>query len=116
MMVFTDTSRESAIAKDPAVVELCGKFFLYYTIKSETEGLGIGIAESSDLDTWEKIGELPPLSACDAKGMAAPGAIVLDGRIHLFYQSYENGFQKAAICHATSSDGISFIPNSSSNS
>jgi beta-1,2-mannobiose phosphorylase / 1,2-beta-oligomannan phosphorylase len=113
MMMFTDTSRESAIAKDPAVVELCDKFFLYYTIKSQSKGLGIGIAESLDLDNWKKTGEVPPLSPCDSKGVAAPGAIVLDGVVHLFYQSYEKGFQKAAICHATSSDGVNFTPNAS---
>jgi predicted GH43/DUF377 family glycosyl hydrolase len=113
MMMFTDTSRESAIAKDPAVVELCGKYFLYYTIKAKSDGLCIGIAESSDLDTWEKIGELPPLSPCDGNGTAAPGAIVIDGCVHLFYQSYGGGFRNAAVCHATSFDGINFVPNAS---
>jgi predicted GH43/DUF377 family glycosyl hydrolase len=110
MMIFTDTSRESAMAKDPAVVEFGGRFILYYTIKPETDGLRIGIAEAADLDSWEKIGEIAPLSSCDENGLGAPGAIVLNGQIHLFYQTYGNG-RKDAICHATSSDGINFIPN-----
>ena len=34
-------------------------------------------------------------------------AIVLDGKVHLFYQTYGNG-TKDTICHTTSDDGIHF--------
>jgi len=110
MMMFTDKSREASIAKDPAVVAFCGRFLLYYTIKPRAGGLRIGIAESADLDGWEKIGEIGPLSPCDKNGLGAPGAIVLKEQIHLFYQTSGNR-EKDAICHATSSDGVTFIPD-----
>ena len=42
--------------------------------------------------------------------MAAPAAIVLDQKVHLFYQTYGNG-RNDAICHAVSDDGIHFVRN-----
>ena len=44
------------------------------------------------------------------KGLCAPGALVKDGKVHLFYQTYGNG-KKDAICHAISDDGIHFRRN-----
>ena len=38
------------------------------------------------------------------------GAIVLEGKVHLFYQTYGNGKQDA-ICHAWSTDGLNFTRN-----
>ncbi len=117
MMMFTDTSRGRPFAKDPAVIELHGRFFLYYSIPPfgdgrEHDGWRIGIASSQDLDTWEKIAELSPLSPCDKNGLCAPGVTVLDSHVHLFYQTYGNG-RDDAICHAVSSDGVCFVPNES---
>ncbi|MCF7848868.1 MAG: family 43 glycosylhydrolase [Kiritimatiellales bacterium] len=116
-MMFADTSRGKPFSKDPAVVRLGNRYLLYYSIPPfrdgrEGDGWRIGVAEGMDLDCWEKVGELPPLSPCDNNGMAAPGAIVLDGRVHLFYTAYGNG-PKDAICHAVSADGIRFTPNES---
>ena len=75
---------------------------------NETTKLGIGIATSTNLENWEIIGRVPLTQACELRGIGAPGAIVLNNTIHLFYQTYENGI-KDAICHATSVDGIHFI-------
>jgi hypothetical protein len=47
------------------------------------DGWRIGIAASTDLDTWQPIGEVPPLSPCDRNGLCAPGAIVLGSQVHL---------------------------------
>lgn len=47
----------------------------------------------------------------EQNGLCAPGAIVLDGKVHLFYQTYGNG-PRDAICHAVSADGIRFRRNS----
>lgn len=115
MMMFADTSRGRPFSKDPAVVEFGGGYFLYYSIPPygdgrEDDGWRIGIATGEDLDTWEKAGELAPLSPCERNGLCAPGAIVLDGCVHLFYQTYGNG-RNDAICHAVSSDGVHFVPN-----
>lgn len=115
MMKFADISRGKPFSKDPAVVEFGGRYLLYYSLPPfgddrENDGWRVGIATSLDLDTWKKAGELPPLSSCDQNGLCAPGAIVLDGRVHLFYQTYGNG-RNDAICHTSSSDGINFVPN-----
>lgn len=114
-MRFADTSRGRAFAKDPAVVAFQNGYFLYYSIAPyddgrEPDGFRIGIAQSADLDEWTKVGEIAPLSPCDRQGLCAPGAIVLQGRVHLFYQTYGNG-PKDAICHAVSEDGRHFRPN-----
>lgn len=108
-MLFTDEKRGN-FAKDPAVVRLNDTYFLYYSTKIGENKYGIGISESSDLETFTKIGELPLTQACEQKGIAAPGAIVLGGKIHLFYQTYGN-WENDAICHAVSGDGVHFDKN-----
>jgi predicted GH43/DUF377 family glycosyl hydrolase len=115
MMMFADRSRGKPFSKDPAVIEWHGRYFLYYSLPPfgdgrANDGWRIGIATSSDLDHWEKIGEIPMLSPCDLNGQCAPGAIILKDKVHLFYQTYGNG-PKDAICHAISSDGVHFVPN-----
>ena len=114
-MKYTDTSRGRPFAKDPAVVFCQGQYFLYYSLPPfrdgrDPDGYGIGIAESSDLETWNKVGELTPEQDCEANGLCAPGAIVFGKQVHLFYQMYGNG-PKDAICHAVSQDGIHFDRN-----
>lgn len=110
VMRFADTSRGRAFAKDPSVVYFTNKYFLYYSMpphSAGTNGWAIGIATSDDFETWTKAGELTPAADYERKGLCAPGAIVIGGKIHLFYQTYGNG-PKDAICHAVSSDGLRF--------
>ncbi|MBP3361290.1 MAG: family 43 glycosylhydrolase [Clostridia bacterium] len=98
-------------AKDPAVVKFLGKYFLYYTVKyTEENKIGIGIAASIDMENWQDIGEVDMNMLCEKNGIGAPAAIVLDGRVHLFYQTYGN-FENDAICHAISSNGTDFEKN-----
>lgn len=115
MMMFTDCSSGVNIAKDPAVVRYKGKYLMYYSVspdrKNPVSGWGIGIAESKNLEKWEILGKLKPEGELEAKGICAPGAMVYEGKIHLFYQTY-GGFEKDAICHAWSEDGIHFVRNS----
>lgn len=109
-MMFADTSRGRAAAKDPAVVKWKGMYYLYYSMLPGTDaaaGYDIGIASSHDMERWTKIGELGREGDVERNGICAPGAIVLDGTLHLFYQSYGNG-PKDAICHAYSTDGVRF--------
>ena len=116
MMFFADLSRGRPCAKDPAVVFFAGRYLMYYSICAygdgrPGDGFGVGIAESSDLDNWTRIGEVPRLTELEKeKGFCAPGAIVLGDVLHLFYQSYGGG-PKDAICHATSRDGVHFEPD-----
>jgi predicted GH43/DUF377 family glycosyl hydrolase len=116
-MMFADTSRMGVpFAKDPYVIRFSGRYLMYYSIppykdkSNPVQGWGIGIAESSDLNNWKKIGEITPDGEYEKKGLAAPCALVIDGRVNLFYQTYGNG-PKDAICHAVSEDGIHFTRN-----
>lgn len=117
-MMFGDTSRVARpFAKDPHVVRFGGRYLMYYSIppaaKPQNEGekgWNIGIAESRDLVHWERVGEITPAADYERKGLCAPGALVRDGKVHLFYQTYGNG-DKDAICHAVSTDGLSFTRN-----
>jgi predicted GH43/DUF377 family glycosyl hydrolase len=115
---FSDTSRIGRpFAKDPSVIEFHGKYFMYYSLppklgtashsQDEQAGYGIGIAVSPDLIHWEKAGELKPTQEVERSGIVAPGARVIHGQVHLFYQTYGHG-AKDAICHATSNDGLHF--------
>lgn len=117
MMHFADTSRGRPFAKDPAVVFFGGRYLLYYSLPPygdgrTPDGWAIGIATSSNLDDWTIIGSMNPLDTYEHNGLCAPGAIVLDGRVHLFYQTYGNG-PRDAICHAVSEDGLQFVRNPS---
>lgn len=110
---FSDTSRLGRpFAKDPSVVRFGGRYLMYYSIPPAADprsmtGWAIGVAESRDLARWRKIGEVPPEQAVERNGVAAPGAIVIGGRVHLFYQTYGNG-RRDAINHAVSRDGVTF--------
>lgn len=111
-MYFTDTER-GCFAKDPAVVHFGGKYYLYYTFKytepcaDGRSKIGVGIATSTDLETFTKVGEVPLTQPCEQNGIGAPAAIVLRGKVHLFYQTYGNG-KSDALCHAVSTDGTHF--------
>lgn len=105
-MRFTHQAR-NCFAKDPAVVRLQDVYYLYFSQRNADGSLGIGIAASKDMDNWEVCGEIPREQPCEQNGIGAPGAIVLNGRVHLFYQTYGN-WRKDAICHAVSDDGLHF--------
>lgn len=113
--LWADTSRGRPFSKDPSVIRFSGRYLLYYSLPSfgdgrQGDGWAVGIAESPDLISWKKAGEILPAADYEAKGLAAPCAVVIDGRVHLFYQTYGNG-PRDAICHAVSRDGLSFERN-----
>jgi len=115
MMLFADCSRGRPFSKDPDVVNFNGKYYMYYSIPPfgdgrPLDGWAIAIAESNDLQSWVRVGDILPAGEYDKKGLAAPAAIVLNKKVHLFYQTYGNG-PKDAICHAYSDDGIHFTRN-----
>jgi predicted GH43/DUF377 family glycosyl hydrolase len=104
------------LSKDPSVIRFGGRYLMYFSLPpfgtelaqaNAPKGWNIGIAESTNLMDWKKVGELLPAQVCDTNGLCAPGARVLNGKVHLFYQTYGN-FPKDAICHAVSDDGINF--------
>jgi predicted GH43/DUF377 family glycosyl hydrolase len=114
VMMFADVSRDKPFAKDPAVVRFKDQYFMYYSVPPGNNIIGwrIGVAASKDLVTWTKAGELTIAQDCEKKGFCAPGAIVLQNKVHLFYQIYGNG-KTDAICHAWSDDGLNFTRNPS---
>jgi len=116
-MLFGDTSRKGIpFSKDPHVIKFDGKYIMYYSIppfeskNDPMNGWAIGIAESTNLIDWEHVGEILPFGDYDKKGICAPCALVIDGKVNLFYQTYGN-WRTDAICHASSADGIHFTPN-----
>lgn len=118
IMMYSDTTRIGRpYAKDPYVVFYKGRYLMYYSIPSKrggTGGWGIGIAESKDKKHWIRVGEVErdPNAYYERKGYCAPCAQVVDGKLHLFYQTYGNG-RGDAICHAVSDDGLHFTRDAS---
>ena len=108
-MYYSDSSRLGRpLAKDPKIVYFKNLYWMYYSIPEDgKQGWGIGIATSTDLTHWKKAGEIAPEESYEAKGICAPGAIVKNGVLHLFYQTYGGG-KTDAICHAVSEDGLHF--------
>ncbi len=104
-MLYTNT-KLSNFAKDPAAVEYCGRTYLYHSVM-EKGVLGVGIAVGDGEGEFTLVGKLPLTQECEKNGVGAPAAIVIDGVLHLFYQTYGNG-KLDAICHAVSRDGINF--------
>ncbi|MGN0742629.1 MAG: hypothetical protein ACI4L8_08250 [Candidatus Fimadaptatus sp.] len=108
-MRFAETVGGRPFTKDPAVVRLNGRRFMYYSLPPEREGgpWRIGIACEDGAGSFVPAGRLEPEQDCERNGLCAPGAIVLDGCVHMFYQTYGNG-ARDAICHAVSRDGLYF--------
>ena len=98
-----------ADTKDPSVCRFNGKYFLYYSVAPHAEiaGWSVGIATSTNLLDWTFVTRLTPTTEFEKKGFCAPGVRVIDGKVHLFYQSYGNG-NHDAILHAISDDGVHF--------
>jgi predicted GH43/DUF377 family glycosyl hydrolase len=110
VMMFGDTSQGGLpYAKDPAVVKFGESYLLYYSVPTGEglQGWRIGIATSEDLVHWEKLSTMQPEHPSEVNGFCAPGALVLNGKVHLFYQTYGNR-ENDAICHAWSEDGVHF--------
>jgi len=123
-MLYSDNSRLGRpFAKDPSVVKFRGSYWMYYSLPPASRERaasdpgakvwGIGIAESTDLTHWKKAGEVRPALDVEKVGIAAPGARVIDGKVHLFYQTYglAGAGRLDAICHAVSTDAIHFDPD-----
>jgi len=125
-MYYADYSRikdasgvAKPFAKDPSVIQFNNRFLMYYSICGASTngnpgntGWSMAIAESQDLVSWKRVGEIVsnPLHSWESKGICAPCAKVINGKVQLFYQTYGNGAGDA-ICHAYSTDGINFTRN-----
>ena len=103
---------QADLPKDPYDIFFQQKYWMYYsTLDALKKEWHIRIATSTDLVHWDKVGDIYVLKgAVEEKGICAPGALIKDGMIHLFYQIYGNG-KSDAICHATFKDGLNFTRN-----
>ena len=79
----------------------------YYPNEAGVNKLCVGIATSEDLTNWTRVSQILPEGEGETDAICAPGAIIRNDTLHIFYQSYGN-FGTEAICHATSVDGIHF--------
>lgn len=79
-----------------------------------TEAREIEITESHDLIHWKNMGVIRVQEPCKENGISAPCALIKDGKVYLFYQTYGNGTNDA-ICHAVSDDGITDFKRNASN-
>lgn len=107
-MLFADITCGREFAKDPAVVKLSDRYYMYYSKNTPNAPWRIGIAVSDDMELWSVVGEIEPQAGCEENGICAPGAILSGDTLHLFYQTYGNA-ERDAICHAVSKDGINFV-------
>lgn len=116
-MKWGDTSRRGVpFSKDPSVIYYGNRYLLYYSMQPfgdgrPNDGWAIGIAASTDLIHWSKAGEILPEQNYERSGLVNGRAILLNGKIHLFYNTYGNG-PRDALCHAVSIDGIHFARDS----
>ncbi|HEY3324080.1 MAG TPA: family 43 glycosylhydrolase [Planctomycetota bacterium] len=110
---WADESRAGRMfSKDPCVLRFGGRYLMYYSVGPAKDsklpkGWAIGIAESTDLLNWKKCGDILGEQDCEKNGIVNGRAIVLDGKVHLFYNTYGNA-KNDALCHAVSDDGLKF--------
>ncbi len=133
LMLYGDTTRlgpDRPFAKDPTVIRHNGKYFMYYSEcsyakdrvpknvpKFRTWWWG-GIATSTNLVDWTRVGNIAVEGAPETVGWVAPCVKKFDGKIHIFAQGHDaKGIDapKAnspkslnVLWHATSDDGIHF--------
>jgi hypothetical protein len=107
-MMYADTTRRGKPwSKNPFVLRLGSRYLMYSSILpvSGSEAREIEITESRDLIHWQNVGVIRVQEPYEKNGISAPCALIKDGKVHLFYQTYGNGTNDA-ICHAVSDDGI----------
>ena len=96
--------------KDPSVVHLGDTYFMYHSIQQADGSWGMAVATSENLLDWTHAADLDLRVPDNKAGAAAPDAIVLNGKVHLFFQSYGGPEAKIVdgICYASSDDGLTF--------
>ncbi len=109
---------------EPGAVVFKNKIYLYFHASGRREGGDgpgnqsvIGLVTSSDGIKFSKMkrvlaqGQLYPTSAPEVYvGYSTPGAEVVSGKLHLFYDviASKPGWEQVALHHAVSADGVTF--------
>lgn len=116
-MMYADvTRRGKPWSKNPFVIKFEGRYLMYSSIlpAEGSRAREIEITESHDLINWKNVGVLKIEEEYEKNGISAPCALVIKGKVHVFYQSYGNG-KNDAICHAVSDDGITHFKRNLTN-
>jgi hypothetical protein len=116
-MMYADTTRRGKPwSKNPFVLRLGGRYLMYSSILPVpgSDAREIEITESHNLIHWKNVGYIRVQEPYEKNGISAPCALIKDGKVHLFYQTYGNGTNDA-ICHAVSDDGITGFKRNPSN-
>jgi len=92
-----------------------GRYWIYYH-GHDGGGFQIGLAYSDDLVTWTKEADNPILSpGADFHGVADATVIKVGDTYHMWYGRNPGAGENSTICHATSSDGVSWTKDSENN-
>ena len=108
MMYADSTRRSKPWSKNPHVIRFDGRYLMYTSVLpvEGSKAREIEITESQDLIHWQNVGMLSIEETYEENGISAPGVLVINGKVHVFYQTYGNGVNDA-LCHAVSDNGIS---------
>ena len=108
MMYADSTRRSKPWSKNPHVIRFDGRYLMYTSVLpvEGSKAREIEITESQDLIHWQNVGMLGIEETYEENGISAPGVLVINGKVHVFYQTYGNGVNDA-LCHAVSDNGIS---------
>jgi predicted GH43/DUF377 family glycosyl hydrolase len=116
-MLYADSSRRGKPwSKNPHVIRFDGRYLMYTSVLpvEGSKAREIEITESQDLIHWKNVGMMRIEEAYEKNGISAPGVLVINGKVHVFYQTYGNGVNDA-LCHAVSENGISNFKRNPSN-
>jgi predicted GH43/DUF377 family glycosyl hydrolase len=116
-MMYADSSRRGKPwSKNPHVIRFDGRYLMYTSVLpvKGSKAREIEITESQDLIHWKNVGMMRIEEAYEKNGISAPGVLVINGKVHVFYQTYGNGVNDA-LCHAVSENGISNFKRNPSN-
>jgi len=101
---------------EPGAVVFNNKIYVYFTAIGADVGVGttlqtIGVITSSDGSTWSSpVQVLKPEQTlyprASYKGYSTPDAVVINNKVHLFFDVAEDPFKQVKIHHAVSTDGI----------
>ena len=106
------------VVGEPAPVVFQNKIYLYFTAIGANASVNnrlqvIGVMTSSDGSTWSApqsvlIPDQTVYPSSNWQGYSTPSAIVLDGKVHLFFDvAQRSPWRQLKITHASSADGLS---------
>ena len=116
MMYADSTRRGKPYSKNPCVIRFGERYLMYSSVLPVrgSDAREMEVTESHDLINWKNVGYIRIEEPYEKKGISAPCALVINGKVHVFYQTYGNG-KDDAICHAVSDDGISIFRRNPTN-